>query len=349
MVVKKEERWPPKGGQGFDCGCPDKQSSHTTLYRGAKFVGKRFIIALALVLGMWCVCYQWLGHTHYKTWNPNLPMEGASQSETGEVFMDQHLPQCIIVGVRKCGTRALLEFLSLHPDVQVAREEIHFFDKDENYRQGLEWYRRKMPYTRQGQLTLEKSPGYFINPQAPLRIRHMNSSIRLLVIVRDPVVRTISDYTQIYSYHQEKNESLPSFEERVLDPSSGEINLDYKAIWISQYDLHLMQWVSTFNHSQIHFVDGDQMVKDPLLEIQKVEDFLGIRHYITKDNFYWNSTKGFYCMVNDTQHGRCLVESKGCRHPSVDPKVVDKLRRFFRPHSRKFAQLSHKSFDWANS
>lgn len=49
------------------------------------------------------------------------------------------LPQAIIIGVKKGGTRALLEFLRLHPDVRAVGAEPHFFDR--NYEKGLEWYR----------------------------------------------------------------------------------------------------------------------------------------------------------------------------------------------------------------
>lgn len=51
----------------------------------------------------------------------------------------QRLPQAIIIGVKKGGTRALLEFLRTHPDVRAPGPEIHFFDK--NYHRGLGWYR----------------------------------------------------------------------------------------------------------------------------------------------------------------------------------------------------------------
>ncbi|KAF7388905.1 hypothetical protein HZH66_010042 [Vespula vulgaris] len=77
----------------------------------------------------------------------------------------RHLPQAIIIGVRKCGTRALLEMLYLHPQIQKASGEVHFFDRDDNYGKGLEWYRRKMPYSFKGQITIEKSPSYFVTPE----------------------------------------------------------------------------------------------------------------------------------------------------------------------------------------
>uniref|UniRef100_A0ACB8FKV6 Uncharacterized protein n=1 Tax=Sphaerodactylus townsendi TaxID=933632 RepID=A0ACB8FKV6_9SAUR len=47
-------------------------------------------------------------------------------------------PQAIIVGVKKGGTRALLEFLRVHPDVRAVGAEPHFFDRC--YDKGLLWY-----------------------------------------------------------------------------------------------------------------------------------------------------------------------------------------------------------------
>lgn len=73
--------------------------------------------------------------------------------------------QALVIGVRKCGTRALLEMLYLHPRIQKAAGEVHFFDRDENYWKGLEWYRKKMPHSFRGQITIEKSPSYFVTPE----------------------------------------------------------------------------------------------------------------------------------------------------------------------------------------
>lgn len=54
-------------------------------------------------------------------------------------FGNKKLPNAIIVGVKKGGTRAVLEFIRIHPDVRAAGTETHFFDR--NYDRGLEWYR----------------------------------------------------------------------------------------------------------------------------------------------------------------------------------------------------------------
>ena len=51
----------------------------------------------------------------------------------------RRLPAAIVIGAKKSGTRALLEFLKIHPDVRAAGPETHFFDRF--YDRGLDWYR----------------------------------------------------------------------------------------------------------------------------------------------------------------------------------------------------------------
>lgn len=142
------------------------------------------------------------------TGSPNKPLASGPEHSSNVVLREsphfhrtgRRLPQALIVGVRKCGTRALLEMLFLHNHIQKAAGELHFFDRDENYNLGLEWYRKKMPYSFRGQITIEKSPSYFVTPEVPERVRAMNATIKLMVIVRDPVTRAISDYTQLKSH-----------------------------------------------------------------------------------------------------------------------------------------------------
>jgi chemotaxis response regulator CheB len=63
----------------------------------------------------------------------------SNNSNIDGLGLQQRLPQVIIIGVKKGGTRALLEFLRLHPDVRAVGPEVHFFDR--NYDRGLDWYK----------------------------------------------------------------------------------------------------------------------------------------------------------------------------------------------------------------
>ncbi|RVE48999.1 hypothetical protein evm_006357 [Chilo suppressalis] len=268
----------------------------------------------------------------------------------------RRLPQALIIGVRKCGTRALLEMLYLHPMVQKASGEVHFFDRDENYALGLEWYRSKMPLSFKGQITIEKSPSYFVTPEVPERVRAMNSSVRLLLIVREPVTRAISDYTQLRSRATPSAPAQPAlpghpvpdaakpFEHLAISPD-GSINVAYRPIAISLYHAYLHRWLEVFPREQILVVNGDLLIEDPVPQLRRIEKFLGLEHKIGRKNFYFNETKGFYCLRNDTTD-KCLRETKGRKHPRVDPAVVTKLRKFFIQHNQRFYDLVGEDLGW---
>lgn len=72
-------------------------------------------------------------------------------------FGNKKLPNAIIVGVKKGGTRAVLEFIRIHPDVRAAGTETHFFDR--NYDRGLEWYRCVSPLVCTGAATVQGQAG----------------------------------------------------------------------------------------------------------------------------------------------------------------------------------------------
>ncbi|XP_069467499.1 heparan sulfate glucosamine 3-O-sulfotransferase 1-like [Ambystoma mexicanum] len=255
----------------------------------------------------------------------------------------RRIPHTIIIGVRKGGTRALLEMLDIHPNIVVAATEVHFFDWDENYVKGIDWYRGLMPFSYENQITIEKTPGYFTSPYAPERIHDMNSSIKLLLILRDPTERVISDYTQVYYNRLESHKPVQPFENIVI--KNGALNTKYKAIQRSLYDVHMEKWLKYFSLDQIHIVDGNTLIKDPLPELKKVEQFLNLPPRIVPSNFYFNQTKGFYCIRSDGRE-RCLHESKGRPHPVVNSTVLDQLHSHFREHNANFYRMINHSFDW---
>ncbi|KAJ8286145.1 hypothetical protein GJAV_G00035040 [Gymnothorax javanicus] len=256
----------------------------------------------------------------------------------------QRLPGAIIIGVRKGGTRALLEMLNLHPDVEVAKAEVHYFNLDENYRRGLGWYRAQMPLSLPGQLTIEKTPGYFTAPLAPGRVQRMDPSVRLLLIVRDPAERVVSDYTQVLHNRLQRNKPYRPLEELLLR-DDGQIDPGYKALQRSLYHQHLARWLAHFPREQIHIVDGEALIRDPFPELRRAERFLELVPRISPNNFYFNATKGFYCLQS-AGHDKCLDESKGRPHAPLSPTALRELCRYFREPNRHFFDMVGRTFAW---
>lgn len=74
----------------------------------------------------------------------------------------------------------------------------------------------------------------------------------------------------------------------------------------------MSRWLEYFPLEQFHFVNGERLVLDPVSELRQVEAFLGLPPRINAKQFYWNHTRGFYCIrgATPTQGSTPGVENK---------------------------------------
>lgn len=262
----------------------------------------------------------------------------------GNVEERRRLPQAIIIGVKKGGTRAVLEYLRLHPQVRAAGPEPHFFDK--HYHRGLAWYRMQMPPSRSDQLTIEKTPSYFITDTVPGRVRAMSPDVKLVLVLREPCTRAVSDYAQSAS---KRHRTLVSrtFRESVTDNATGRIDPSKTLVRVGLYDVHLSRWLAHFPRQSFHFVNGERLVTDPVAEMAALQRFLGLPVVVTERHFVFNKTKGFPCILRASgRPPHCLDNSKGRPHPRVDPGLARELRSFYGPHNRRLYRMVGEDFGW---
>ena len=108
----------------------------------------------------------------------------------------QRLPCAVLIGERKTGTTAIVTFLQLaSPHIRVAHSEPHFFESEEVFSQDrFTDYLHKMPLSCPGEVTMEKTPAYFRLPFVTERMYKWNPHIKLLLSLRDPVQRAVSDF-----------------------------------------------------------------------------------------------------------------------------------------------------------
>ncbi|KAJ3607754.1 hypothetical protein NHX12_024805 [Muraenolepis orangiensis] len=209
-----------------------------------------------------------------------------------------------------------------------------------------------MPRTLEGQITMEKTPSYFITKEAPRRIASsIGRHTKLIVVVRDPVTRAVSDYTQTLS----KSPGLPSFQALAFrngtagaGAAAGAVDTGWSAVRIGLYAKHLENWLRHFPLSRLLFVSGERLVTDPAGEMGRVQDFLGLKRVVTDKHFYFNQTKGFPCLKKPegSSRPRCLGKSKGRPHPRIPAEVLRRLRDFYRPFNLKFYQMTGQDFGW---
>ncbi|CAB3411190.1 unnamed protein product [Caenorhabditis bovis] len=205
-----------------------------------------------------------------------------------------------------------------------------------------------MPSTSDDEIVIEKTPAYFTSQLAPKRVFELNPNMKLILIVRHPTFRTISDFTQVYYNKLEQNKTLPilSLEAFKLDDKGQEtINMGYKPITNSLYDLHIANWLKYFSLDNFHFVNGDVFRANPLNELRKVEGFLSLERSISPSQLVYDYKKGFFCFKKTTKI-KCLGDSKGRKHRAISDNAVEKLTQSFQEHNENFFRLINRTFYW---
>ena len=207
-----------------------------------------------------------------------------------------------------------------------------------------------MPFTSKNQLTIEKTPQYFTRSQVPELVYKFNPNIKLILIIRDPTTRAISHYTHYMSHMKIKfkfNNTLNNSFEKGVQENFDKVK---KTIWIRNgiYLFFFKRWLNYFPIEQFLILDGENLIKDPFVEVKKMEKFLNLRPFIQREHFVFNHKKGFYCMNKnlDNKTKECLGGNKGRKHPLVSQSSIDKLNQYYGPYNIEFFNLLNQKSFW---
>ena len=203
------------------------------------------------------------------------------------------LPSCLIIGAQKAGTTSLHEYMSQHPSLSPgSKKEVHYFDGGldpaiDSFAKGSNWYRSHFPMTRftsSGMVHFEASPLYLFNPLAAARAHELLPQAKLIVVLRDPTDRAISQYFHECRYGYEKRsleDALDLESSRLAEPvSSGNFkSVDYiHASYRSRgrYHEQLARWSLYFVAEQMLVICSESLFRDPRDTMRDVFGFLGV-------------------------------------------------------------------------
>ncbi|MET0259515.1 MAG: sulfotransferase domain-containing protein [Gaiellaceae bacterium] len=198
------------------------------------------------------------------------------------------LPDFLVLGAQKAGTTALYEYLRRHPQISgPSWKEVSFFDR--HWARGESWYRGNFPNVARtrGKHVGEASPSYVFHPLAPRRVQEVVPEARLIVLVRNPVDRALSQYNHEVALGREPlpfEEALDAEEERLRgeqermasDPryfSREWWSHTYKAR--GRYAEQLERWLAVFPREQLLVLPSDDLGSDPARAHAQVLEFLG--------------------------------------------------------------------------
>lgn len=125
----------------------------------------------------------------------------------------------IVLGAQKAGTTAFHYFLEKHPGITMSEDqELHFFDNDELFASAVDYdsLHRKFSPTSRTVITGENTPIYLYWKPAIERIWNYNREIKLIILLRNPVLRAFSHWNM---QRDRKIESLEFLDALKAEPS----------------------------------------------------------------------------------------------------------------------------------
>lgn len=174
------------------------------------------------------------------------------------------LPDFLIVGPPRCGTKNLSSYLDQHPEICMAYydSELHFFDR--NYEKGPDWYKKRFEQCDEDKVIGEKTATYITKEKYAERIYDVLPRAKLVFIFREPVSRCYSDYWQSVKNGREEL----SFDEVV----KGD---DNKYIHRSKY-FSLLKNFEIFPDEQKLILISERFWDDSINTVKDVYEFLNV-------------------------------------------------------------------------
>jgi len=217
-------------------------------------------------------------------------------------------PNFFIVGAAKCGTTALYQYLSQHPDVHLSpiKEPNHFSidirieDLRPETRKRLqllevgkyiegdmrvpmhrafvtdrEQYLRLFRFAKDQKAIGEASASYLFSKTAAAEIHEFNPDARIIILLRNPVDRAFSHYQM----DQRMAITTGSFEQALEEDRKRPVkNWGSASLYLElgYYAEQVRRYLDQFARNQILFLLSDELRGQPQATLNKVCEFLDI-------------------------------------------------------------------------
>jgi tetratricopeptide (TPR) repeat protein len=246
-------------------------------------------------------------------------------------------PKFMIIGSMKGGTTSLYNYIIKHPQVIAAvKKEIHFFD--EYYRAGIDWYLAHFPpqIEEKKYISGEASPGYSLIDNPEIILKEF-PDVKLIVILRNPVERTISHYFHNVKLGLESRsfETVMYSIVDILNRLNDSSNYD-EIDWIMQqncylknslYAYHLKKWFALVPQEQLLILKSEDLFISTNEIMQQVFDFIELP---------------FNCQINYKTY------NSGSYGTKVKSDIRNSLSLAFQPYTQKLVEDLGVDITWNN-
>lgn len=196
------------------------------------------------------------------------------------------LPHFLIIGAPKCGTTALHNYLSQHPDLSMAPKEIHFFGKDLGYkvkRPSLAYYQS---FFKADKINGDASVWYLYSDSIYNELTDLGIKPKIIVLLRNPVEVCHALHSQNII---DANEDVANFskaldlEEKRIQGNSLPKNIDPpRTVFYKQtadFLPRIQKLLSEVDEQSVFVGLQETFKKAPLDFMRKIESFLELTHF----------------------------------------------------------------------
>ena len=241
-------------------------------------------------------------------------------------------PDFLIVGATKCGTSSLYYYLSHHPQILFShKKELDFFRK--YFNRGIDWYLSHFPTITDHDnfITGEATPNYLRFPIVAARIKQYCPNTKLIILLRNPVDRTIS-----WHFHKQNsgltNDNLQDAitkEIKLLETLSESeiVNMGFSNpdnIISSLYYYEIKAWMQCLPAQQFLILKSEDLYNYPETTMARVFNFLGLPAH----------NLNHYPKIN------------GGNYSSIAPELRKTLTEYFQPHNKLLEEYLNVKFNW---
>jgi hypothetical protein len=183
----------------------------------------------------------------------------------------------IILGVQKCGTTTLANWLAQHPGVTFcSQKEPDFFSRNEDWKEKLSEYHQlyssaSAHSTKKLWIEASTSYSWFLEfPEVADRLFEYNPTLKFIYIVREPISRIVSHYKHNFlKGHTRKLFSVAVIEEPEF-------------IAHSSYETQIRPFIKKFKRENFLFLQFEDLVSKEEDVLNRVFDFLDLEQLAAK-------------------------------------------------------------------
>lgn len=203
-------------------------------------------------------------------------------------------PNFFVPGAAKSGTSSLHVYLNMHEDVFMTEsKEPHFYSHDQRYNYEKEDYTRRFKNGKSCKCRGESSTGYLVFANVVDRIKSDIDNPKFIFVLRNPIDRIFSHYNWVDSLIGEKL----NFKSAIMVDKDDEP--DYKNTFgfgyryyfqFGLYAKYLKKYFDNFEKENILILLTEDLHDDPLKEVNKCFEFLGLKKLDTIETIRTNAT-----------------------------------------------------------